>query len=391
MLKYNIFNIIDMKTRILFILTILLFITIIINRRKNSFKNYKKVIQKKDTKEKKSINWKFFYNVVKENFLGDTKIKEEKKGFDKNTIITPMYDDNNKSIAKKLQFKKFISPILNQKVNKKIIEKFSEYNIDKDIKLDFIKCKYNNDINKKFNILSKDKKNVLDKLDYRVYRVIENFHHDTTDIIVNKCSKPDKKNLYYYLNTKMDEINNDYLSITYNKIVIFNKSDINIKYLINIPRGNFIKIHYDNNIKNIYLRKDMKKINLDIFTIENIRKIQIFGIQNKFNIINNHNKFTNTPLLIFKDSLIDGLIEVLEASENFNFKFYKGDTFIKSNKINYIPFDSMYTIDSRYSFYIENNNKKVIINNLNDLEINENMLFKLLRNDSFVGNNSIID
>ena len=66
-----------MKTRILFVLTILLFITIIVNRRKIKKKEHYKIINKKK-EEKPYLNWKFFYNIVKENFINDESKKKLK-------------------------------------------------------------------------------------------------------------------------------------------------------------------------------------------------------------------------------------------------------------------------------------------------------------------------
>ena len=122
---------------------------------------------------------------------------------------------------------------------------------------------------------------------------------------------------------------------------------------------------------------------------KNIKKIEILGIQNEFNIINNHPKFTNIPLLLFKNTLIDGLTELIEADEDFKFKFFNKDYFSNKNDMNYIPFDSMYTIDSRYNFYIDDDNEKIIIDNIDNFDINDNMIFKLIRKDSFTGNNFI--
>jgi hypothetical protein len=378
-----------MKTRILFILTILLFITIIINRKKVKKKEHYKKINIKKKEEKPHLSWKFFYDIVKENFMNGTpKKKEKKKEIDSNYILSPMYDSTNKPIVNKLKLKKFVSPILKQEINNDMLNKYGKYKKETNIKEDLIKCKYNNKIKKKLRILSDEKIILNELLNIKIYRIIENFHNNETENISNKCNNKNI-DLYYYLNIKLIEELDDILTISYNKVVIKNKGMKKIKYLENVPKGSLIKIFYNNRNKSLFVSKDFKKINLYTFISKNINKIEILGIQNDYNIINNHPMFTNVPLLIFKNTLIDGLTELIEADEDFKFKFYNKDYFDIKKNINYIPFDSRYTIDSRYNFYIDNDNEKIIIDNIEDFEINNNMLFRLIRKDSFIGNNYI--
>jgi len=383
-----------MKNKFLFIITTILFITIILNT--NNKKKIDHFYPKKNKRIKRNIkktNWNSFLNKIKENFLNtDNKKIVKNKVKKKNRMISSMSNDENISPEIEFEIKKYRSPLLENNVNIKFIENFSSFKKKKIVNIDLIKCQYDNTSNKSIKIIS-NKNDILDKLDIRIYRVLEKFNNDTTDIIVQKCNNRDKnKYLYSYLNKNMLKLNDDYLNIFYNKIVLHNKNKLKIDKILNIPEGCLIKIYKNNKlIKNLFLTKSKKKINLKLFNINNINKIEILGLKTEFNIVNNNLKFTNIPIIIFKNSKINNIVDIIEGKENFKFKFYSGDEFIEKNNLFYIPFDSMYTIDNNYSFYIDDNNKKYMIKDISSISINENMIITLVNNNNFVGHYSNID
>ena len=51
----------------------------------------------------------------------------------------------------------------------------------------------------------------------------------------------------------------------------------------------------------------------------------------------------------------------------------------------------MCTIDKNYSFYINDNNKKNIVDDISNIYINKNMIIKIINKNNFVGHYSNID